>query len=156
MSGGSAGRGGEAGTLRRLLLLLLLLGIVGLAAELALLGHTESLQQWVPLAALGAALVSTLAVALRPSPGTLRVFQAVMAACVAAGAVGLWLHLRGNLEWELESDPAAGGLRLLWDALAGATPTLAPGALAQLGLLGLALTYRHPALRRSPSLPERP
>lgn len=147
---------GEAGPLRRLLLALLLLGIAGLAAELALLGHTDGLQQWVPLAALGAALVSAAAVALRPSPRTLRPFQGVMALCVAAGLLGLWLHLRGNLEWELESDPSLGGLPLLWAALRGATPTLAPGALAQLGLLGLALAHRHPALRRNPPHQERP
>ena len=36
--------------------------------------------------------------------------------------------------------------KLVWKALRGATPALAPGALAQLGLLGLLYTYRHPAL----------
>ncbi len=34
-------------------------------------------------------------------------------------------------------DDAADGLVLLWRSLRGATPALAPGALAQLGLLGL-------------------
>ena len=65
---------------------------------------------------------------------------------VLAGLVGLWLHIKGNTEWELESDPAMRGLDLAWSALRGATPTLAPGALVQLGLMGLILTHDHPAL----------
>ena len=33
------------------------------------------------------------------------------------------------------------------ERLTGATPALAPGAMVQLGLIGLAYTFRHPALR---------
>lgn len=138
----------EPGAIRRMLLFLLLLGIVGLAAELVLLEHTEDTLQWVPLVVLGLGFVLTLAVAIRPSPAVLRAFQAVMAACVVAGGIGFYLHFRGNVEFEIESDPALRGAALAWEALKGATPALAPGAMAQLGLLGLALTYRHPALRR--------
>jgi hypothetical protein len=69
-----------------------------------------------------------------------------MALCVVAGAVGVWLHYRGNVEWELERDASLGGVRLFWEAIRGATPALAPGALSQLGLLGLAYAHRHPAL----------
>lgn len=137
---------GEPGPLRRLLLWLVVLGILGLAAELVLLEHTEDRLQWIPLVALGIGLVLSVAVALRPGRPVLRAFQAVMAAFVAAGVLGVYLHYRGNVEFELESDPALGGAKLLWAALHGATPALAPGALAQLGLLGLVLTYRHPAL----------
>ncbi len=142
---------GEGGLLRRMLLGLLLLGAVGLAAELVLLEHTESAWQWVPLVLLGAVLVLGCAVAARPARGTVRVFQGVTALCVAAGLLGVYLHLKGNVEFELEGDPSLGGLALLWEALKGATPALAPGALAQLGLLGLVCTYRHPALRRAVS-----
>jgi hypothetical protein len=58
------------------------------------------------------------------------------------GALGVYFHIRGNVEFALERDPSLSGLRLLWKALRGATPALAPGALAQLGLLGLLYTYR--------------
>ena len=141
----AAGRDGP-GPIRRLLMPLLLLGMVGLAAELVLLEHTEDTLQWVPLVALAVSFLLALAVAARPGRGVIRAFQAVMAACVVAGAVGFYLHMKGNIEFELESDPSLGGLELLVAALYGATPALAPGALAQLGLLGLVLTYRHPAL----------
>ena len=135
------------GTLRRLLLALILLGMLGLMVELLLLEHFEDVLQWVPLAALGIGVALALAVWARPGPGTLRPFQALSALYVAAGVLGVYLHLRGNLEFERESDASLRGLPLLWEALHGATPALAPGALAQLGLLGLLLAYRHPALR---------
>lgn len=137
----------DAGSLRRLLLGLVLLGIVGLIAELFLLEHTESIWQWIPLVLLVAALPCGILVALRPSPAALRAFGAVMALCVLAGGLGLVLHFRGNVEFELESEPGVRGLDLVWRSLTGATPTLAPGALAQLGLLGLVFLYRHPAWR---------
>jgi hypothetical protein len=69
---------------------------------------------------------------------------------VVAGAVGVYLHLDGNYEWALERNSSMRGGELAWEILSGATPALAPGALAQLGLLGLAFTFRHPALARRP------
>jgi hypothetical protein len=134
------------GTLRRLLLALVFLGIVGLLLELVLLEHTESATQWIPLGVLGGGLIAAIALALRPSHGTVRAFQTLMALFVAAGLLGLVLHYRSNVEFELEIDATAAGWELVWRSLRGATPSLAPGAMAQLGLLGLILTYRHPAL----------
>ena len=146
-------RGGESPesggwTVRRLLLLLVHVGIVGLLAELFLLGHTESATQWIPLVALVVGLASALAVAVGATPGRLRAFQAVMGLFVVAGLLGLVLHYQGNAEFELERDASLSGVKLFWESLRGATPTLAPGALFQLGLLGLAYTFRHPALAR--------
>lgn len=137
--------------LRRLLLGLVVLGALGLEAELLLLEHYESVWQFTPLVLLGAAIVGAVLVWRRPSPATVRFFQAVMALCVAAGAIGVFLHYDGNVEFELEREPLLRGLALFWEAARGATPALAPGAMAQLGLLGLVYTYRHPALRRVPS-----
>jgi hypothetical protein len=133
---------------RRAMLALVHLGMLGLIAELYLLEHTDSATQWIPLVSLGVGLITGISVALAPTPRRLRVFQAVMAVFVAAGLLGLVLHLRGNLEFELENDPSLRGARLVWEALRGATPALAPGALVQLGLLGLVYTIRHPALTK--------
>jgi hypothetical protein len=133
-------------SLRQILLLLVLFGIVGLIVELLLLGHTDSFNQWIPLIVMIAGLVSTLVVMFRPGNRSIRLFRWVMASFVMAGVLGLYLHFRGNVEFALERDPEMSGLRLVWKALRGATPTLAPGALAQLGLLGLVYSYRHPAL----------
>ena len=143
--------------LRRILLALVVLGSVGLLVELGLLEHFDSATQWIPLALLVVAVGAAIAAGLRHSPGTVRFFQVVMALCVVAGVIGVFLHYQGNVEFELERDGSLRGLRLFWEAIRGATPSLAPGALCQLGLLGLAYTFRHPALRASTTpLPEEP
>jgi len=146
----AAGEDSEASwretSLRQILLLLVLIGIAGLLAELLLLGHTESFNQWIPLIVLMVGTFSALAVMFRPGYRSIRLFQWVMASFVMAGILGLYLHYRGNVEFALERYPDAAGLSLVWKALRGATPTLAPGALAQVGLVGLIYTYRHPAL----------
>ena len=138
----------DAGTLRRAIIALVLLGTAGLLVELVLLEHYEDPWQWTPLCLLGAGLPLAFAAARRPRPGTLRTFRVWMALYVLAGLVGVVLHLKGNVEFELERDPSLRGLPLAWEVLRGATPALAPGALAQLGLLGLLFTFRHPALRQ--------
>lgn len=66
-----------------------------------------------------------------------------MAGFVVTGVAGLYFHYAGNVEFTLERDSTLSGAGLVWKALRGATPVLAPGALAQLGLLGLAYTYTH-------------
>ena len=132
-------------SLRQLLLAVILLGILGLQVELALLRHAESLTQWIPHVALMVGLLSTLAIYVRPAPSTLRAFQVVMLIFLVVGALGVYLHFKGNVEFALERNPSLSGTALIWKALRGATPALAPGALAQLGLLGLLYTYRHPA-----------
>lgn len=140
---------GDLSVLRRVLLALVLLGAAGLGLELLLLEHFESILQWIPLALLAAVLVSGAVGARWPSSRTVRIFQALMLLCVVAGVAGVYLHFRGNIEFELEREPLRRGLSLFWEASTGATPALAPGAMAQLGLLGLAYTFRHPALRRA-------
>ena len=137
---------GEGVGLRRLLLLIVGAGALGLGAELLLLGHYEEWTQWLPLAVLGAVLVATLLLFVRATAGMVQLFRAVMAAAAVTGVAGLVLHFTGNRAFELEMDGTMRGWPLVWHALRGATPALAPGALVQLGLLGLALTWRHPAL----------
>jgi len=134
--------------LRRLMLGVMLVGIAGLMAELLLLEHYDGVWQWIPLVCLGAGFVASAAVWLRPSRGAVRVLRALSVVYIAAGALGVYLHMDGNIEFERELNASLTGLPLLVEALRGATPALAPGALAQLGLLGLVLAYRHPALRR--------
>jgi hypothetical protein len=133
-------------TLRQLVLALVLVGIVGLEIELALLRHAESFSQWIPHIVLLVGLVTTVTVYLRPAHATFRVFQTVMWIFVLVGLLGVFFHLKGNVEFAVERDPSLSGAKLIWKVMRGATPALAPGALSQLGLLGLLYTYRHPAL----------
>jgi hypothetical protein len=134
-------------TIRRVLLALVLIGIVGLTLELLLLEHIESATQLIPFAVLGAGLVASLTVIVRPTRQGVRVFQGIMLAFVASGVVGIYLHLRGNVLFEQETDSSARGLDLIWRSLRGGVPILAPAAMAQVGLVGLLFAYRHPVLR---------
>lgn len=128
--------------LRRLLLLILVLGLAGTGTELLLMGHYEDGWQAVPLVLIGLALLAAGWRAARPAGAALATFRAVMVLLILSGGVGTWRHYRGNAEFELEMTPGLAGFTLFAESMTGATPALAPGAMALLGLVGLASAYR--------------
>lgn len=142
----NGGRGALA-TLRSLLLAVLALALIGTAAELLLIGHTEEAWQVVPLVAIVLGLAGIGIVAFRPGRRAVQLFRGLMGCFIGVGILGVVLHYRGNAEFELEMRPSMAGLDLVWNALTGATPALAPGSMVQFGLLGLLATFRHPAVR---------
>jgi hypothetical protein len=133
--------------LRRFVLAVLVLALVGLGVELLLLEHTDGAWQLVPLGLIGLALLELVWYRLSGSRLSLRVFQMTMGVFVMAGPIGVLQHYSGNAQFELEMTPAIPGFDLFTESLMGATPVLAPGTMLQLGLLGLAFTFRHPLLR---------
>jgi hypothetical protein len=98
----------------------------------------------VALLALGLIVLLWHAVSKRAS--SVRLIQITMALFVASGFIGMVWHYQGNMEFELETYPSISGLALFKEAMMGATPALAPGTMIELGLIGLAYTYRHPLL----------
>jgi hypothetical protein len=135
---------------RRILLAIFVLGIAGISAELLLLAHTEDVYMLIPLVLAAAGLLLVPVVALRPSAGALRLFQLVMGLFLVSGLAGMWLHFQVNMEFQVEMDPSLTGMALVRKAIVAKTPpALAPGAMIQLGLIGLAYTFRHPALARA-------
>ena len=139
------------GALRRILLVTFLLSIVGTASELLLVGHIEDVWQLVPLILFGLSLVVLAWEQFGGGATSIRAHQGLMILYIASGVVGLALHYKANAEFELEMYPDLGGFALVWKAIQGASPpSLAPGAMDALGLLGLAYAYHHPALA-SPS-----
>ena len=86
---------------RRILLAILIAGIAGISLELWLLAHTEDVYQLIPLWLAGLAVIGVAMVALRPSAGTVRLFQAVMALFLLSGIVGMYLHFQVNMEFQL-------------------------------------------------------
>lgn len=132
------------GNVRRALLWTLLAGLAGTGVELILLGHVEGAAQYIPLVLIAVALVCGAWHAVRPSRASVTALQAVMVLCLAAGGVGIGLHYRGNLEFELEMYPEMSGAELIQKVATGATPVLAPGTMSLLGVIGLLHTYRHP------------
>ena len=134
--------------LRRFVLATFLFGAVGTGSELVLIGHLEDAWQCVPLALLAFGLLAVAWQRVERGRRSTRVLQGAMLALVAGGLAGIWLHYDGNVEFELEMYPSLAGPDLVREALTGATPVLAPAALVQIGLLGLAYAYRHPFLVR--------
>lgn len=135
---------------RRILLAILVMGVVGIIAELLLLNHIEDAAQFIPVGLGAATLLMCVPVAIKPTTATVRLFQLVMMLLIVSGAVGIYLHYGATTEFQLEMDPTLTGFALFKKAIvAKAPPALAPGAMVQLGLIGLAYTFRHPALTSS-------
>ena len=133
---------------RSILLGIFLVGVGGISVELWLLGHYEDLDQFIPLGLSFVATIVILATAFKPTRIMVRLLQAVMLLFVVSGLVGVWFHFQATTEFQLEMDPSLRGWALFRKAIvAKAPPALAPGAMVQLGLIGLAYTFRHPAVR---------
>lgn len=136
--------------LRRFVLALFCFGSVGIGAELLALGHYEDQWQLVPLFALSVALASAVLQVTVGGPVALRLLRAVSLGMMAAGVAGIILHYRGNLEFQHETYPDLAGWDLLVKVIhSKVPPAMAPGVMAQLGLLGLIYCFRHPQSRRS-------
>ncbi len=134
---------------RRYLLYIVLFGAAGLLAELYLLDHYEDWKQWTPLVLLVGGTFAGTWLAVRPSAAAVRAFRAFFAACVPAGLLGVYFHFESNIEFERELHPGSSGLGLIGESLGGAMPTLAPGAMISLGLVGILVALEHPACDRT-------
>lgn len=116
--------------------------------------HTEDVWQLTPLALFGASLLVLGWERFGGGAASVRAHQVLMVLFIVSGVVGFALHYKANAEFELEMYPDLGGLPLFWKAIQGASPpSLAPGAMIALGLLGLAYAYHHPALARASTRP---
>jgi hypothetical protein len=135
-----------ADRIRAFLLATLTVGMIGMCSELLLIGHRETLQQQIPLILLGAGVIAAIWHAVAPRAASVRTLQAIMVLFVLSGALGVALHYRGNVEFELEIYPGMSGMELVQKTLTGATPVLAPGSMALLGLIGLTHAYKHPCV----------
>jgi hypothetical protein len=139
--------------LRRFLLLTLIAGTAGMVLELAFIGHFEDPLQLVPVVLLAVGLVSLTWHAAWPRRASMRTVQLLMTLFVVSGLAGVGLHYRGNHEFEREMYPSMAGVELVGKTLTGATPVLAPGSMALLGLVGLAAVYKsYPGPRRGSAI----
>lgn len=147
----TTGTGGGAETLaatRLMLLAVLVIGLLGLGTELLLLAHYESPAQTLAPGLIGLALLVVAWHVVDRGPWSLLGLQIVMGLLLGAGLLGVYLHYGANVEFQREVDPGIGGSALFWKVVAAKVPpALAPGAMAQLGLIGLVYSYRHRNLR---------
>ena len=132
--------------MRPLILAVLFIGLFGMGAELLLLRHTGSVWELIPLVLIGLALVILTWHAITKHSASVRAVQGIMALFLMAGVAGIVLHYQSSMEFKLETNPSLTGWALFWAVMTAKTPpALAPGVMIQLGLLGLAYAYRHPA-----------
>jgi hypothetical protein len=134
-------------TIRSILLVTIVIALGGTALELLFLAHFEDPVQLIPFALIAPALLVLGWYAVRRSGSSLRVFRVLMAGFMIAGIAGIVLHARSNVEFATEMYPNIERMELLRKTVAGAIPFLAPGSMIQIGLLGFAYTFRHPAIK---------
>ena len=134
------------GRLRSLLLALALLTCAGIALELWFADHDQEFLQLVPFFVCGLAAVSIVLVLLRPSGITIWPMRALMVAAAGVSILGLWEHLESNYGFERDIRPTASTTTVLWHALHGSAPTLAPASLALIAVMAAGATLGHPAL----------
>ena len=145
---------GTSGVLRRGVLGLAAVTVVATGVELAVERHWTQPSQLIAWAALGVGAVAFALVAWRASAGRLRLARLLALAVVLSAAIGVWQHVVSNHDagpldaeytdtWDSLSEPARWWLSIT--KTVGPSPLLAPGALAQAGLLVLLATVRHPA-----------
>ena len=129
--------------IRTILLAILALGLIGTGTELLFLRHDEDLLQLVPLVLIAAGVIAIIWYGISGSPWSTRALRSTMVAFIAAGGLGIALHYQANKEFTKEVDPSIEGFAMFKKAMQSKTPpAMAPGSMAQLGLLGLACTYR--------------
>jgi hypothetical protein len=121
---------------------------MGTGVELFFIEHTAGWKQLTPFVLFVMSVFSLAWHALDRKSASVRVFQITMILLVVSGIAGAFFHYQFNAEFEIEGDAALQGMDLFWRAMSGAAPSLAPGTMVQLGLLGLVYTFRHPALNR--------
>ena len=132
--------------MRPLILAVLLVGLLGMGAELLLLQHTGSVWELIPLVLIGLALLILTGHAITKHPASVRAVQGIMGLFLIAGVAGIALHYQSSMEFKLETNASLSGWALFWAVMSAKTPpALAPGAMIQLGLLGLVYAYRYPA-----------
>ena len=127
--------------LRRFLLILSAIVLLGTIAELLLLEHFDEPLQLVPFVMAAAGLAVLVGVLTSGSRGLLRALRVVMILTAITGVVGVILHLKGNIEFELEIQPGRSVGDVFWKSLRGGSPLLAPGTLILVAALGWAATY---------------
>src|SRR5687768_5050952 len=96
-------------TLRRAFVVVYLLGLAGTAADLMLIGHVEEITQLAPLIVIAVALLAGIWWGITIDLHSRSVFQMTIAVLIFTGAVGLWFHFQGNVEFEREVSPTLVG-----------------------------------------------
>lgn len=149
LGGRTGGDAATVGGLRRMLLAIMLLAIGGTFVDLMFLDHHADVWQMIPLVTLGVGAVVLVWSAAAASRAAILSVRLVMVLFVVVATMGIVLHFRAGAEFRETLEPGGMSWELVLAVLRSPVPpTLAPATLLNIGLMGLAYTWRHPALRR--------
>lgn len=109
---------------------------VGTLLELFLLSHYEDEWQLLPILLIASSLILCIAYSLKTNQWILRTLQVMLWATAFTGCLGVYFHLKANLEFEAELHPRQTFTQHLLDSFSGALPALAPGSLLVFSLIG--------------------
>jgi hypothetical protein len=137
---------GILSVIRTILLISSVISLIGTGVELVLINHLNPILQMIPVFLIVLGLGSIVWYGISRTGKSMRVFQGTMALCVISGLLGIFLHIAFSASDASKKDNTLHGAALFRAAMTGTAPPLAPGAMIQLGLIGLAYTYRHPAM----------
>jgi len=137
------------GRLRTFLLTLAAFMALGTIFELLLTEHWDGPAQILPFVLCLFSFFAIAAVLFKPSHGTIRAMRWITTLTFLGSLFGIFEHIGHNYGFAQEIQPNAAGSALIWSALSGANPLLAPGILAFMALLALAASYYHPSLHKA-------
>ena len=124
----------------RLILIAIVFMSIGLSIELYLLKHYEGILQFIPIICVSLGLILSLILFKFRNSSIQILFHISLILMVASGLAGIFLHLKANYEFEKEIRPSINGMDLFMESLSGALPSLAPGSLILLALIGYSYT----------------
>lgn len=140
----------SAEALRRNVLTILLFSMAGALLDLLMIEHYGEWRQQIPLLLLGFTILALIGHALLQTNWMVRVVQGSMMLLAAGGILGLVFHYQVSAAFQLEMDESMPWWKVVRNVLrATAPPALAPMAMVQMGLIGVACLYRHPLCRTS-------
>jgi hypothetical protein len=122
--------------LRKVITASFLFMMVGTSMELYLLNHYEDVEQLIPLLCIGTSLAIMIVLFFKQNLLIIRTFIGILIATALSGVYGTFLHLQVNFEFEQEMKPTAHSWDIFVESLSGALPTLAPGSMILLALIG--------------------
>lgn len=109
---------------------------IGTVAELVLISHYEDQWQLLPIILISVVMGVFMISLWKRSVGLMRLFKVLLVACVLSGALGVYFHLRANMEFEAELHPSQPSTTTFFESLSGALPALAPGSMIIFALIG--------------------
>jgi len=123
-------------SIKQLTEFLFLVTIIGLLLELLLEEHIVGFWQLAPIILLIASLILFLSKPVLSIFIYFKFSAVLQLMLISFGLIGIYLHLENNFEFEKELFPSKSIWKLIFSSFKGAIPSLAPGALIVVGVLG--------------------